>query len=105
LDVVKTAKSVMVYPGLSMTADFLASKSMRHSFHLPPNARVLITGAAGYVGQALVKALAMSAPSAWQWVLTDSHEIEKLKNISERKSPPDFQNRRSGIKQILLPKS
>lgn len=41
----------------------------------------------------------------WQWVLTDSHEIEKLKNISERKSPPDFQNRRSGIKQILLPKS
>ena len=48
---------------------------MRHSFHLPPNARILITGAAGYVGQALVKALAMSAPSSWQWVLTDTQTI------------------------------
>lgn len=48
---------------------------MRHSFHLPPNARIVITGAAGYVGQALVKALARSAPSSWQWVLTDTQSV------------------------------
>lgn len=53
---------------------------MRHSFHLPPNARVLITGAAGYVGQALVQALALSAPSSWQWVLTDTHGAECLQS-------------------------
>ena len=46
------------------------------SFHLPPNARILITGASGYLGQALVKALALCAPSAWQWVLTDTQCIE-----------------------------
>jgi D-erythronate 2-dehydrogenase len=46
------------------------------SFHLPPNARILITGASGYLGQALVKALASCAPSAWQWVLTDTQCIE-----------------------------
>jgi len=40
---------------------------------LPHNARVVITGAAGYVGQALVQALAQSAPPTWQWVLTDAH--------------------------------
>lgn len=44
---------------------------MWHPFDLPPNARILITGAAGYVGQALIQALACSAPSSWQWVLTD----------------------------------
>lgn len=39
---------------------------------MPHNARVVITGAAGYVGQALVQALALSAPPTWQWVLTDA---------------------------------
>lgn len=66
----------MVYPGLAMTIHFYAPPSMRLSFHLPPNARVLITGACGYVGQALVKALALEAPSSWQWVLTDTQAIE-----------------------------
>lgn len=54
---------------------------MRHSFHLPSNARVVITGAAGYLGQALVSALACRAPASWQWVLTDTwsvsgHEVQ-----------------------------
>lgn len=53
---------------------------MRHSFHLPPNARVLITGAAGYVGQALVQALALSAPTSWQWVLTDTQGAEGVQS-------------------------
>ena len=53
---------------------------MRHSFHLPPNARVLITGAAGYLGQALVQALALSAPASWQWVLTDTHCAKGVKS-------------------------
>jgi nucleoside-diphosphate-sugar epimerase len=50
---------------------------MRHPFHLPPNARILITGAAGYVGQALGQALAKSAPATWQWVLTDTQSEKK----------------------------
>jgi nucleoside-diphosphate-sugar epimerase len=72
LDVVKTAKSVMVYPGLAMRSDLNFLESMSHSFDLPPNARVLVTGAAGYVGQALVQALALCTPASWQWVLTDT---------------------------------
>ena len=39
---------------------------------LPSHARILITGANGYVGQALVHALAMSAPPTWQLILTDA---------------------------------
>ena len=53
---------------------------MSHSFDLPPNARVLITGAAGYVGQALVRALALSAPKSWQWVLTDTQAAEGVRS-------------------------
>lgn len=45
---------------------------MSISFDLPADARVLITGAAGYVGQALMHELAASAPQSWQWVLTDT---------------------------------
>ena len=66
----------MVYPSLAMTSDLNPIESMSHPFDLPPNARVLVTGAAGYVGQALVKALALSAPRSWQWVLTDTPSAE-----------------------------
>lgn len=66
----------MVYPGLVMTIDFYPPQSMRCSFHLPPNARVLITGASGYLGQALVQALVLCAPSTWQWVLTDTQSTK-----------------------------
>jgi D-erythronate 2-dehydrogenase len=38
---------------------------------LPPNARILVTGASGYLGQALLKTLWSQAPKTWQWVLTD----------------------------------
>jgi nucleoside-diphosphate-sugar epimerase len=76
LDVVKTAKSVMVYPRLMITSGLIPLESMSHSFDLPPNARVLITGAAGYVGQALVQALALCTPASWQWVLTDTQAAE-----------------------------
>jgi len=55
---------------------------MRHSFHLPPNARILITGAAGYVGQALVQALTLSAPSSWQWVLTDTQTVAGVQSTA-----------------------
>lgn len=66
----------MVYPGLAKTIVLYSIKSMRYSFDLPPDARVLITGASGYVGQALVQALALSAPPSWQWVLTDAQPAE-----------------------------
>ena len=49
---------------------------MRYPFDLPPHARILVTGAAGFVGQSLVQALALSAPPTWQWVLTDAHAGE-----------------------------
>lgn len=49
---------------------------MPHSSDLPSNARVLITGANGYVGQALVQALSLSTPASWQWVLTDTQAAE-----------------------------
>lgn len=39
---------------------------------LPSDARILITGAAGFVGQALVQSLAAQAPSGWHWVLSDA---------------------------------
>jgi nucleoside-diphosphate-sugar epimerase len=70
----------MVYPGLAMNNDLNTLESMRHPFDLPPNARVLVTGAAGYVGQALVKALALSAPRSWQWVLTDTQSAEGVRS-------------------------
>lgn len=66
----------MVYPRLATNCDLNTLESMSQPFDLPPNARVLITGAAGYVGQALVKALALSAPSSWQWVLTDTQAAQ-----------------------------
>ena len=66
----------MVYPCLATNIHLNILESMRPSFDLPPNARVLMTGAAGYVGQALVKALVLSAPTSWQWVLTDTQSAE-----------------------------
>ena len=70
----------MVYPGLAMNSDLNTLESMSHPFDLPQNARVLVTGAAGYVGQALVKALALSAPRSWQWVLTDTQSAEGVRS-------------------------
>jgi nucleoside-diphosphate-sugar epimerase len=55
-----------------MAIDLYSPQGMLYSFDLPPNTRVLITGAAGYLGQALVRDLALSAPTSWQWVLTDT---------------------------------
>ena len=72
----------MVYPGLAMNTDRHAPKSLCHSFDLPPNARVLITGAAGYVGQALVQALSASTPASWQWVLTDTQSAEMAPSLA-----------------------
>ncbi len=72
----------MVYPGLAITSDLHTLESMSHSFDLPSNARVLVTGAAGYVGQALVNALVLSAPSSWQWVLTDTQSAEGVRSAA-----------------------
>ena len=41
-------------------------------------ARIVITGAAGFVGRALVRALLAQSPSSLQWVLTDSSVDEGL---------------------------
>lgn len=66
----------MVYPGLAISFISPSLSSMSLLFDLPPKARVLITGACGYVGQALVQALAQNAPPSWQWVLTDTRAGE-----------------------------
>ncbi|MEY3610617.1 MAG: hypothetical protein RJB14_339 [Pseudomonadota bacterium] len=66
----------MVYPGLGISFQVHSSSNMPPSFDLPSNARILITGAAGFVGQALVAALAKSAPATWDWVLTDTQPFE-----------------------------
>ena len=55
-----------------MAIDLYSPQGMPYSFDLPTNARVLITGAAGYLGQALMRDLTLSAPTSWQWVLTDT---------------------------------
>ena len=39
---------------------------------LPPDACILVTGAAGYVGQALVQSLVSRTPPSWHWVLSDA---------------------------------
>lgn len=72
----------MVYPGLALCPGLDSLKSMRHSFDLPPNARVLITGAAGYVGQALVQELTRCAPKSWHWVLTDTQSGEVTRSTA-----------------------
>jgi nucleoside-diphosphate-sugar epimerase len=66
----------MVYPGLAMTMGPNTPANMGPAFDLPPNACVLITGASGYVGQALIQALAHSAPPSWTWVLSDTWASE-----------------------------
>ena len=66
----------MVYPGLAMTLDSITLAIMPPTFDLPSNARVVITGAAGYVGQALFQALSLCTPSSWHWVLTDTRAGE-----------------------------
>lgn len=44
---------------------------MTLEFDLPADARILMTGASGYLGQALLKSLRHLAPPGWRWVLTD----------------------------------
>ena len=43
-----------------------------HLSDLPRDARILITGAAGFVGHALAQALVAAAPPTLQWVLSDT---------------------------------
>lgn len=44
---------------------------MTFEFDLPSDARILITGASGYLGQEVLQYLLTQAPQTWQWVLTD----------------------------------